>query len=418
MSAAFIERVFAREVLDSRGNPTVEAEVKTSSSFAARAIAPSGASTGKHEACELRDGGKRFLGKGVLQAVANVNRIIAPALKGMDANEQKEIDAKMNALDGSENKSKLGANAIVAVSMAVMKAAAYARHLQVYQLLEGRVLPMPMLNIVNGGMHAGNSLAIQEFMIVPKAAKTFPEAMRMSCEVYHTLGKRLVKKYGVSAKNVGDEGGFAPNLSLCGDALDEIIGAIGEAGYSKEVGIAFDAAASSFYDEKEKRYAIDGKKLSSGELLDYYSDLVKKYPIVSIEDPFEEEDFAGFAQITKKLGLKVQIVGDDLLVTNPKRLRIAIEKKAVNALLLKVNQIGTVSESMEVAEMCKKNGIRIVVSHRSGESEDNFIADFAVGIEAGQIKTGAPARGERTSKYNQLLRISEDAGVRMAKVFA
>lgn len=411
-----IERIFAREVLDSRGNPTVEAEVKTSSSFA-RAVVPSGASTGKHEACELRDGGKRFLGKGVLKAVEHVNRIIAPALKGMDANAQKEIDEKMRMLDGTENKSKLGANAILSVSIAAMKAAAYANNEQVYQLLEGKLLPMPMLNILNGGMHAGNSLAIQEFMIIPKGAKTFPEAMQMSCETYHVLGKRLAGKYGPSAKNVGDEGGFAPNISSCEEAFEQILCAIEEAGYSGEIGIAIDAASNSFYDEKEKKYAIDGRKLDSAGLLDYYSDLAGRYKILSIEDPFEEEDFEGFAQITKKLGTKVQIVGDDLLVTNPKRLKIAIEKKAVNALLLKVNQIGTISESLEVAQMCRKNGIRIVVSHRSGETEDSFISDFATGIEAGQIKTGAPARGERTCKYNQLIRIAEDPAIRFSGVF-
>ncbi|MBU0586632.1 phosphopyruvate hydratase [Candidatus Micrarchaeota archaeon] len=411
-----IEKVFAREVLDSRGNPTVEAEIKTISSFA-RAIAPSGASTGKHEACELRDGGKRFLGKGVLKAVENVNKIIAPALLGANVLEQMRLDERMIELDGTENKSKLGANAMVAVSMAIMKAAAYGKKQQVYQHLKGKLLPMPMLNIVNGGMHAGNALAIQEFMIIPKKAKSFPEALRMSCEVYHTLGKRLVKKYGASAKNVGDEGGFAPNFSLCTDALEEITLAVDAAGYSKEVGLAVDAAASSFFDEDIAKYKIDGKELESGQLLDYYSNLADTYPILSIEDPFEEEDFESFAQITKAIGNKIQIVGDDLLVTNPKRLKHAIEKKAVNALLLKINQIGTVTESMEVASLCKKSGIRVVVSHRSGETEDSFIADFVVGIEAGQIKTGAPARGERTCKYNQLLRISEDPNSSFAKVF-
>ncbi|VVB98108.1 Enolase [uncultured archaeon] len=411
-----IDKVFAREVLDSRGNPTVETEVWCGGA-PARAIAPSGASTGKHEAHELRDGGTRFLGKGVLKAVENVNRIIAPALVGMDAAGQKEIDAKMTGLDGTENKSRLGANATVAVSMAVMKAGAAGKNQQVYEYLGGKTLPMPMLNIVNGGKHAGNSLAIQEFMIIPKGAKDFGTALCMASEVYHTLGKRLAKKYGPSARNVGDEGGFAPNLSGCFDALEEISLAIEEAGYSREMGLAIDAAASSFYDEKGGKYSIDGKALDSGSLLDYYSEMAKKYQILSIEDPFQEEDFDSFAQITRKLGSRVQVVGDDLLVTNPKRLKTAIGKKSVNALLLKINQIGTVSESIEVAGMCKKNGIRIVVSHRSGESEDAFIADFAVGIDAGQIKTGAPARGERTCKYNQLLRISEDRKTSLAKVF-
>lgn len=411
-----IERIFAREVLDSRGNPTVEAEVKTASSFA-RAIAPSGASTGKHEAHELRDGGKRFGGRGVSNAVSNVNKIIAPALAGESVLEQKKLDERMISLDGTPNKSNLGANATVAVSMALMKAAAYAKKQQVYQYLGGNLLPIPMLNIVNGGKHAGNALAIQEFMIIPKWPKDFRSALQMSSEVYHALGKRLVKKYGTSAKNVGDEGGFAPNLSSCFDAMEEITLAIDEAGYSKEIKLGMDAAASSFYDEKKNEYAIDGKSLDSGELLDYYSEMCKKYGILSIEDPFQEEDFESFSQITRKLGANVQIVGDDLLVTNPERLATAIKKRSVNALLLKINQIGTVSESLEVAEMCRKNGIRIVVSHRSGESEDAFIADFAVGINAGQIKTGAPARGERTCKYNQLLRIEEDAKVSMARVF-
>lgn len=411
-----IERIFAREVLDSRGNPTVEAEVKTSGSFA-RAIAPSGASTGKHEAHELRDEGKRFFGKGVLNAVNNVNKIIAPALIGESVFGQEKLDEKMLALDGTENKNNLGANAMVAVSMALMKAAAYAKKQQVYQYLGGDVVPVPMLNILNGGKHAGNALAIQEFMIIPKWPKNFKTALQMACEVYHVLGKRLVKKYGANAKNVGDEGGFAPNISNCLDAMEEIALATDEAGYGNEMKIGIDAAASSFYDEKTKRYSIDGKKIDSGGLLDYYSEMAKKFEILSIEDPFEEDDFEGFAEITRKMGSKVQIVGDDLLVTNPKRLAVAIGKKSVNALLLKINQIGTVSEALEVAEMCKKNKIKVVVSHRSGESEDNFIADFAVGINAGQIKTGAPARGERTCKYNQLLRIEEDPAVSIARVF-
>ena len=411
-----IEKVFAREIIDSRGNPTVEAEVKTASSFA-RAIAPSGASTGKREACELRDGGKRFMGKGVLTAVGNVNKIIAPALNGMDVFAQDKIDSKMKSLDNTENKSRLGANAIVAVSMATVKAAAYANHQQVYEHLGGKLLPLPMFNIINGGKHAGNALSIQEFMVIPKSAKTFREGLRAICEVYHTLGKSLAKKYGPTAKNVGDEGGFAPNFSSSHAALDEIVLAIEEAGYGGQIGIAFDAAASSFYDEATGKYFMDGKGITSGELLDYYVDLQRKYGILSMEDPFQEEDFESFAALTKKIGSKVQVVGDDLLVTNPKLLAVAIEKKAVNSLLLKLNQIGTVSESMEVARMCKKNSIKIVVSHRSGESEDSFIADFAVGIEAGQIKTGAPARGERTAKYNQLLRIEEDAKVKMARIF-
>ena len=411
-----ITDVFAREVLDSRGNPTVEAEVKTQGAFA-RAIAPSGASTGVHEAHELRDGGKRFLGKGVLNAVQNVNGIIAPELLGMEISEQGNIDGKMIALDGTGNKSNLGANAMVAVSMAAMKAAACEKKKQVYQHLGGNALPVPMLNILNGGKHAGNSLAIQEFMIIPKWPKSFRSAMEMASETYHALGKRLEKKYGAGARNVGDEGGFAPNLKDCACALEEIISAVEEAGYGKEIGIGLDAAASSFYDAKSGKYFIDGRKLDSGALMDYYSEIVPKYGVISVEDPFHEEDFGSFAAMTAKMGAKVQIVGDDLLVTNPERLEVAVRKKAVNALLLKLNQIGTVSESMKVAEMCRKNRIRVVVSHRSGESEDSFIADFAVGIDAGQIKAGAPARGERTAKYNQLLRIEEDRHVEMARVF-
>ncbi len=411
-----IGNVFAREVLDSRGNPTVEAEV-AGKGVLARAIAPSGASTGTHEAHELRDGGKRFLGKGVLNAVSNVNKIIAPGIRGMEAEAQGEIDARMMALDGTPNKSSLGANATVAVSMAAMKAAAMGQGKAVYQYLGGNSLPVPMLNILNGGKHAGNALAIQEFMIMPKWPKTFKASLQMASETYHALGTRLSKKYGPSARNVGDEGGFAPNLPDCFSAMEEISLAIEEAGYGNELKLGVDAAASSFYDQRSGKYLIDGKKLGAGALMDYYGEMIKKYGVLSIEDPFHEEDFAGFAAMTAKFGPRVQIVGDDLLVTNPERLKTAISKKSVNALLLKINQIGTVSESMEVARMCRKNGIRIVVSHRSGESEDSFIADFAVGIEAGQIKTGAPARGERTAKYNQLLRIEEDPEVSIARVF-
>ncbi|MEW6528712.1 MAG: phosphopyruvate hydratase [Candidatus Micrarchaeota archaeon] len=428
-----IKKVFAREVLDSRGNPTIEAEIETENSEIARAIAPSGASIGKYEAYELRDNEKRFMGKGVLNAVDNINQIIAPAIVGQSVFEQKKIDAKMIVLDGTPNKSNLGANAIVSVSMACIRAAACAKKQQLYQYLGGNLLPVPMFNVLNGGKHAGNSLAIQEFLIIPKWPNNFCDALQMAVEVYHTLGKRLVKKYGASAKNVGDEGGFSPNLQSCFDAMEEITLAIEEAGYSKEIRLGCDAAASSFYHQKADLrvdlkadskidlktgfYLIDGKKFYTEELLDYYSEMIEKYKIISIEDPFHEEDFNSFASMMDKFGSRMQIVGDDLLVTNPKRLEIAIRKKAVNALLLKVNQIGTVSESIDVAEMCKKNGIKIIVSHRSGESEDNFIADFAVGLNAGQIKTGAPARSERTSKYNQLLRIEENCAVTMARVF-
>jgi enolase len=410
-----ITRVFAREVLDSRGNPTVEVEVKSDEGFG-RAIAPSGASTGAHEALELRDGGFRLSGKGVQNAVANVNNIIAREITGLETAKQKEIDARMISADGTEAKSVLGANAMVAVSMAALKCAASEKGMPLYRYMGGKALPVPMLNILNGGKHAGNSLAIQEFMIMPVRAGTFRQALEQACTVYHALGARLSKKYGVQARNVGDEGGFAPSLSGTAAALDEIAAAIEECGLSREVKIAMDCAASSFYDTKTGKYAIDGKSLDAGALLDYYMGVLGMYDIISIEDPFFEDDFKSFALLNSKLSGKIQVVGDDLLVTNPMRLKSAIERKSVSALLMKVNQIGTVSESIEVASMCRKAGINIVVSHRSGETEDTFIADFAVGINAGQIKTGAPARGERTCKYNQLLRISEDAGVSMSRV--
>lgn len=405
-----ITKIHAREILDSRGNPTIEVDVyaKTQASgletFSGRGIAPSGASTGIHEAVELRDGGKRYNGKGVLNAVENVNELIEPALVGMEISEQEKIDNLMIKLDGTQNKSKLGANATVATSMAVARCAAAGKGMQLYEYFGGTALPHPMFNILNGGKHAGGKLSIQEFMIMPNA-KSFYEKLQMACEIYHGLGKYLVKKYGASSKNVGDEGGYAPQLSGAEEALDAIMHAIDESGY--EAGLAIDSAASSFYDEKKKTYMLDGKEVSGKELLDFYSSLVKKYPIKSIEDPFHEDDFTGFSEMTKKLGAKIQIVGDDLLVTNVRRIAQAIEKKACNALLLKLNQIGTVTESIAAANMCKNAGWNVIVSHRSGETEDSFIADFTVGINAGQIKTGAPARGERTAKYNQLLRIEE-----------
>jgi enolase len=404
--------VFAREIIDSRGNPTVEAEVTAENAFG-RGVAPSGASTGIFEALELRDGGKRFGGKGVQKAVSNVNKLIAPALKGMDVSDYRAIDARMLELDGTENKSKLGANATTAVSMAVFRAAACAKGKTVYELLGGKTLPVPFMNIINGGKHAGNGLAIQEFMIAPKGIKEFGERLRAGCEIYHTLKAILLKKYGKNAINVGDEGGFAPPVKTSDEALDAIVSAIEEAGYAKKVFIGMDAAASSFYDKGGSSaagggsYSIDGKKLGRGGLIDLYGSLLSSYPLISVEDPLEEEDFNGFAEFTKKFGNKVQVVGDDLLV---RRIRTAIAKKSVNALLLKINQIGTVSESLDAAALCKKNGLGVMVSHRSGETEDTFIADFSVGIGCGQIKTGAPARAERTAKYNQLLRIAERVG--------
>ena len=391
-----ITSVSAFEIIDSRGNPTVEVEVRAGNSFG-RAAAPSGASTGKFEATELRDGGARYCGKGVLKAVANVNGPITKKLIGMkiDVSEQEKIDEAMLALDGTPNKTKMGANAIVATSMAVLKCAAASEGKPLFAYLGGTrnarktALPKPMFNILNGGKHAGGNLALQEFMIMPEA-KTFSETLRIACEIYHALGSILEKKYGPNARNVGDEGGFAPPVANAEEALDAIMSAIDACGYSKNVKIAIDAAASSFYKEKitaggEKigLYIVDRSKpaIDEGALLDFYFALSGKYPITSIEDPFYEEDFDSFSEIVKKLGSRIQIVGDDLVVTNPQRIKKAIEKKAMTALLLKVNQIGTVTEAMEAVKICKKFGLGVVVSHRSGETEDTFIADFAVGTK-------------------------------------
>jgi enolase len=401
-----IKAVWAREILDSRGNPTVEVDVYTENAFAS-AAAPSGASTGKHEALELRDGGHRYLGKGVLKAVNNVNTVIGPGLQGMDISDQEGIDRKLRELDGTSDKSNLGANAIVATSVACLKAAAASQGKMLHELIGGDTLPHAMFNILNGGKHAGNQLAIQEFMIIPEA-KSFSERLRMASEIYHTLGNSLVKKYGKSAKNVGDEGGFAPSIGNTYEALDCIAAAVEEVGYGQSCGFAIDAAASSFFNAKT--YHIDNKDLSETDLIDYYIDLLRAYPIVSIEDPFDEESFEAFAALNKATP-KIQVVGDDLVVTNTSRLRQAIDSESINALLLKVNQVGTVTEAMDAVRMCRENKLNIVVSHRSGETEDAFIADLAVGINAGQIKTGAPARGERTSKYNQLLRLEERSKV-------
>ncbi|MEM4390055.1 MAG: phosphopyruvate hydratase [Candidatus Micrarchaeia archaeon] len=408
-----IQAVRAREILDSRGNPTIEVEVKTRHGYG-RASAPSGASTGAHEALELRDGGKRFLGKGVLRAVANVNGKIARALRGLDALDQKRIDQALIAADGTPNKAKLGANATTAVSLAVAKAAASARGLPLYKHLNRRafLLPVPFLNVINGGKHAGNELAIQEFLIAPIGAPSFREALRMAVEVYHILGKNLKEAYGMSARNVGDEGGFAPAMKTTRAALDALSRAIAQAGYEDEVKLALDAAATSFYEARSGMYKIDGLSLDSDGLLEYYSALCEEYDIVSIEDPFHEEDFAGFARAVQLLGKEVQIVGDDLVVTNISRLRQAVAASSITALLLKINQIGTLSEALDAAGLAFSNNLSVMVSHRSGETEDTSIADVAVGINAGQIKTGAPARGERTCKYNQLLRIEEELGSR------
>ena len=409
-----ITSINAREVLDSRGNPTVEVDVYTRGGFG-RAAVPAGASKGVHEALEIRDGGKRYYGRGVLSAVRNVNEVIAPKLIGMDSRNQLEIDNLMIRLDGTKNKSKLGANAILGVSLAVAKAAADTYKMPLFRYLGGlkaRLLPVPLMNIINGGKHAGNELSIQEFMIVPVGADKFSEALRIGVEVYHGLRSYLKEKYGLSAINVGDEGGFAPPMGETRDALNALVEAIKRAGYSEEsdVVLALDAAATSFYDDEKKTYYIDGKELTSEELLEMYINLTNEYPIKSIEDPFQEEDFESFTELTKRIGNKVQIVGDDLFVTNVERLRRGIEVNAANALLLKVNQIGTLTEAIEAAELAMSSEYNVIVSHRSGETEDTTIAHLAVALNAGQIKTGAPARGERTAKYNELLRIEEYLG--------
>ncbi|KLO22700.1 enolase [Marinitoga sp. 1197] len=409
-----IVAVNAREVLDSRGNPTVEAVVELVSGATGKAIVPSGASTGKFEALELRDGDKsRFKGKGVLTAVKNINEIIAKELVGLNVFDQPLIDKVMLELDGTENKSKLGANAILAVSMAVARAAADSLGLPLYKYLGGpnaKVLPVPLMNIINGGEHADNNLDIQEFMIVPAGFDKFSDALRAGAEVFHSL-KSLLKKEGhVTA--VGDEGGFAPNLNSNEEAIQFIIKAIEDAGYKagEHVFIALDCAASEYYDEEKKVYNIDGKELTAEEAMEYYEMLVDKYPIVSIEDPFDQEDWEAYKKFTEKVGNKVQIVGDDLYVTNVKRLQKGIDMKASNSILIKLNQIGSVTETLDTMELAMKSNMTNVVSHRSGESEDTFIADLTVAMNAGFIKTGSLSRSERIAKYNQLLRIEEELG--------
>ncbi|ASJ05469.1 phosphopyruvate hydratase [Thermococcus barossii] len=407
-----ITAVVAREILDSRGNPTVEVEVYTPISMG-RAAVPSGASTGTHEALELRDGGKRYLGKGVRRAVENVNKIIAPEIVGMDVTWQRDIDSLLLELDGTENKSNLGANAMLGVSLAVAKAAANALGLPLYQYIGGTnayVMPVPMSNVINGGVHAGNELDFQEFMIMPVGADSFREAIRWVSETYHVLKGVIAERYGKNAINVGDEGGFAPPMKEVTEPLEVLIKAIEEAGYrpGDEIAFALDAASSEFFHPDKGKYVVGGKEYDRGELLELYRELVSSYPIVSIEDPFHEEDWEGFVLITKELGSKIQIVGDDLFVTNPKRIRKGIEMGAANALLLKVNQIGTLSEAIDAAYTAFRAGYGVVVSHRSGETEDSTIADLAVAINAGQIKTGAPARSDRNAKYNQLIRIEEE----------
>lgn len=412
----YITEIYAREVLDSRGNPTVEVEVITESGAFGRAIVPSGASTGEHEAVELRDGDeKRYNGKGVLKAVENVNEIICPEIVGYNVTEQLIIDKKLIALDGTKNKSKLGANAILAVSMAVAKAAADYYDIPLYKYFGGfnaHQLPTPMMNILNGGAHADWCIDIQEIMIMPVAAHTFREALRMGAEVFHTL-KQVLKEKGCNTA-VGDEGGYAPKLSSNEEALSVVVEAITRAGYNagKDIYLAMDVASSEFYNSKAKKYELksEGKNLTSKELVSLYEELVSKYPIISIEDGLDENDWDGWVYLTKKLGSKVQLVGDDLFVTNTDRLSKGIQMSVGNSILIKVNQIGTLTETFEAVEMAKRAGYTAVISHRSGETEDTTIADIAVSLNAGQIKTGSLSRTDRIAKYNQLLRIEDELG--------
>jgi len=407
-----IEKIVAREILDSRGNPTIEVEVQTRGGAAGQTAVPSGKSKGRYEATELRDGGRRYNGMGVLRAVRNVNEVIAPRLGGVDVRDQKGIDRTMIQLDGTENKSKLGANATLGVSVAAAKAAAASEGLPLYCYLGGEaatLLPVPFMNIINGGEHAGSKLDFQEHMVVPLGAGNVSEAVRMGAEVYQALRSILLKRYGQTSVNVGDEGGFSPPMERSSEALEAMMKAVEEMGYQKECRLGLDVAASSFY-KGERGYLVEGKYISEGELVEVYRDLARTYPIVSIEDPLEEEAFEGFAEMTRSMS--IQIIGDDLFVTNVKRLRLGIEKGAANCLLWKVNQVGTLTEALEAAELARKNGYAVQASHRSGDTEDAFVADLAVGIGTGQIKTGAPCRGERTSKYNRLMKIEEELGSR------
>lgn len=409
-----IADVFARQILDSRSNPTVEVEVTLEDGTVGRASVPSGASTGMFEAVELRDGDKtKYNGTGVLKAVENVNDVIAPELIGMDAFDQVLIDNTMLKLDGTENKSKLGANAMLGVSLAVAKAAAEYLGIGIYSYIGGvnaKVLPVPMMNIINGGKHADNNVDLQEFMIMPVGARSFSDALRMGSEVYHAL-KANLKSKGLDTA-VGDEGGFAPNLSSNEDAIKVIVEAIEAAGYKpgQDIYIALDPASSEFFDNGKYNLASEGKLLSAAEMVDYYENLVNKYPIISIEDGMAEEDWEGWKLITDRLGGKIQLVGDDLFVTNTERLEKGIQKGVANSVLIKLNQIGTLTETLNTIEMAERAGYTAVVSHRSGETEDTTIADLVVAVNAGQIKTGAPARTERVAKYNQLLRIEQELG--------
>ena len=408
---AVIQAVAAREILDSRGNPTVEVEVFLDDGTGARAAVPSGASTGEFEAVELRDGGKRYGGKGVAKAVEAVTRQIGPAIEGLDADDQRLVDQAMLDLDGTPNKAKLGANAILGASLAVARAAADSSGLPLYRYVGGphaHLLPVPMMNILNGGAHADTNVDVQEFMIAPIGAATFREALQQGAEVYHAL-KSVLKKKGL-ATGVGDEGGFAPDLPSNRDALDLIAEAVKAAGFKlgKDIALALDVAASEFYEKR--KYVFEGKKRSADDMTAYYADLVASYPIVSIEDPLDEDDWAGWKTITDELGDKIQLVGDDLFVTNVERLQRGIDGGQANALLVKVNQIGSLTETLDSVDLAHRNGFRCMMSHRSGETEDTTIADLAVATNCGQIKTGAPARSERVAKYNQLLRIEEELG--------
>ena len=408
---ADIIHTFAREILDSRGNPTVEAEVFLDDGARGVAGVPSGASTGVHEAHELRDGGERYLGKGVLKAVENINEKISDEIVGFEADDQRLIDQALIRLDGTDNKSELGANAILGVSIAVAKAAAESAALPLYRYIGGpnaHVLPVPMMNILNGGAHADSGVDVQEFMIAPIGAESFAEALRMGAEVYHAL-KAVLKDKGLST-GLGDEGGFAPSVDSTKAALDVIVDAIKKAGYEpgKDVALALDVASSEFF--KDGNYHFEGGEHTAEEMSKVYEELIDEYPIVSIEDPLQEDDWDGYTALTAAIGEKVQIVGDDFFVTNPARLQEGIEKKAANALLVKVNQIGTLTETFDAVELAHRNGYRTMMSHRSGETEDTTIADLAVALNCGQIKTGAPARSERVAKYNQLLRIEQELG--------
>ena len=408
-----IKKIHARQIMDSRGNPTIECDIELADGAFGRAAVPSGASTGTFEALELRDGGTSYMGKGVLTAVKNVNEIIAPALIGMDASQQTALDERMLALDGTPNKDKLGANAILSVSMALAHAVANAKHIPLYKYIADiygnstpNVLPRPMMNIINGGAHADNGLDAQEFMIIPNGAKSEVEAIRMGSEIFHNL-KKILKNSGNST-NVGDEGGFAPNFNTCHEALDTIIAAIRSAGYEPgtQVSIGLDVASSEFY--SNGIYKFEGRELSSDEMISFYEQLISDYPIISIEDALAEEDWAGWKKLTEKIGNRCQLVGDDLFVTNPSRLERGIANGIANAILIKVNQIGSLTETLNAIRMAQNANYGVIISHRSGETEDTTIADLAVATNAGQIKTGSMSRTDRMAKYNQLIRIEEE----------